>query len=237
MGRRIDDTEPTGTPALLDESEPAPPPARYDPPVTDDPELNLLLRRLNPPPAPRPVDLPETDGDLAARYYASARTLGAGGRTPTPEAPVQLACTADIPVAGALDVPLERVAPRQRDPRRDAPTVEIPIVRPRPSTRLFVAIVLGASFAIGVVAIVVWALTADPETKRDLAAKASPSITQTPSSTPIAAVAIANSVLPTSAPPPPESSVQVPVPTTSARSPSHPPPAPKRSNHMNEAPL
>jgi hypothetical protein len=137
--------------------DPALPPAPYDPPETDDPELTQLLSRLNPPRAPRPVDLPTTDGDLAARYHAGARALPVGVKTPPPEAPVQLLCTAEMPIVQAPRAQFEspaRVAPRQRDPRRDAPTVEIPIVPPtRKAPRIVVAVILGIAFVIGATAL------------------------------------------------------------------------------------
>jgi hypothetical protein len=164
MGR-TDDTDPSierlARRARLDTSpdtrEPALPPAPFDPPETDDPELNQLLSRLNPPRAPRPVDLPTTDGDLAARYHADVRPLPVGSKTPAPEANVQLACTAEIPLVGTSRshaAPTERRDAPLRDPRREAQTVEIPIVpRVRRGPRIVAAAVLGVSFVIGATAI------------------------------------------------------------------------------------
>jgi hypothetical protein len=173
MGR-TDDTDPSierlARGARLDMStgsgEPALPPAPYDPPETSDAELNHLLSRLNPPRAPRPIDLPTTDGDLAARYHAGARPLPVGTKTPAPEANVQLACTAEIPFVGASRsqaVPTARRDAPLRDPRREAQTVEIPIVpRTRRGPRIVAAAILGVSFVIGATAVTLSFLRADP---------------------------------------------------------------------------
>ena len=92
MRRKPDDTEPGPMPS----TEPGPPPEMHDethlipPPIpyeveTRNEDVNQLLRSLQQPSrAPRPVDVPTTDGELAAQYHAPAHPLPAGNETPEP---------------------------------------------------------------------------------------------------------------------------------------------------------
>lgn len=168
-GSRPNDTQPAAAPNTTG-GEAALPPAPYDPPVMNE-QLRGLLDGLNPSRAPRPIDLPQTDGDLAAKYSAGPREPAPRNPTPTPQAKLLLNCTEELPpiareerspepgsgVASPIVIPIRQPEPTLRLPRR---TEETPAGLPSANRgRLQIALV--ACAALIVIAVVAFFATTE----------------------------------------------------------------------------
>jgi hypothetical protein len=149
MAQRRSDTEPgQAAPPIEPGPEPEPAPAtatgyRYERPPIADPEVRELLDGLKAPPFPRAVDLPETDGELAAQYQAGPHAAPARTRTPTPQPAVLFSTTQDMRVAEGPSAAVWK--------RRSAETTAVPVVPRRRLGWLVLAAVALASLLLAVV--------------------------------------------------------------------------------------
>ncbi len=217
--RPKDVTEPDARPALT-----------YEPP-TDNPEMLELLGNLKPRRAPPPVNMPVTDGDLAAAYAAGERPPPEAHPTPTPQPPV-IVEVSPPPPRRQVTLRMGGVV------NRNAPTVRIdrPVVAPDDSRgqrrAMLIGVTIGAASMAVVSIVIAIVVTASPKAATAPSPSATPfGVPPPPNTTPVPTVA-ATTAQPASAPPSTPSAVpadaarvapSAPV-QTNAASPATPPP-------------